>query len=478
MKNKSVISPIFPVTCHTDHVGAGSTFVVIDGYKENGADYIPLALEKGACKIVVQTEAIISEEIQKKIVEKGASLHYVENSRKALAELSAQSLGYPAKKVRIIGITGTKGKTTTTYLVDHILKEAGYKTARINSGKSHLLGVAEQSPLTTPPADYLQYFFDRAVKHNVEWVIMEVAAHALMLDRTAGIEFDGVIFTNFEPEHLEFFKDAEDYFKAKLRIFEQLKPGAPALVNGDDRWCTTITSLYPFIERFGLDNLTLEKTALVDIGWEYRLSFTIPWQGRKQRVMCPGLIGRFNAYNIIGAVGLALELGVPMETIAAALYTFSGVPGRQDWYILANKAECIIDYAHTAASCEAILSLLRLRTGHLIVVFGAGGDRDHSRRPRMGSIAAHYADLIILTSDNPRSENPNHIIEDILSGIPKNKKNKILCEVDRAKAIYAAYSHSQQDSIIAILGKGAEEYQIIGDEIIPFSDHVVIQAIQ
>lgn len=474
MKDTLKLPQVFPVTCHTNYVGPGSTFIAIKGYKEDGTNYIHLALEKGATTIIVQIDTKLSADIKKQITKKGAQIQYVENTRATLAHLSAHVLNYPAKKLQIIGITGTKGKTTTTFLVEHILKEAGYKTAQISSVNNAILGKSKKSSLTTPPADYLQIFFDQCVKNGVEWVVVEVAAHALALDRTAGISFDGIVFTNFESEHLEFFKDLNEYFNTKLRIFEQLKPNAPAFINDDNSWCRKIPSYYPFIKRFGLDKPKLDITALVDHGWEHRLSFTVPWQTRKHRLMCPTLFGYFNAYNIIGAVGISLNLNIPMETIAAALYSFPGVPGRQDYYKLPNGAICIIDYAHTPESFKAILSFLRLYTDHLIVVFGAGGERDPKKRPLIGKEAATYADIIILTTDNPRSENPYQIIEDIFTGIPPEKKNNVLHEVDRAKAIKKAYSLSSENSIITILGKGAEKYQIIGNSILPFSDKVTI----
>jgi len=475
MKNKHGIPSTFPVACHTDHIGPGSTFVAIKGNKEDGTTYIPLALEKGATTIVIQSDNSLSTDIEQKITEKGTVLLYVENARRSLAELSAQAVDYPAKKLRIIGITGTKGKTTTVYLVEHLLKEAGYKTARISSVNNAILGTTVASgTLTTPQADYLQLFLNQCVKDKVEWVVLEVAAHALVLARTEGILFDGVIFTNFEREHLEFFGDLDNYFNAKLRIFNQLKPNAPVFVNVDNNWCKKIPSHYPFVKTFGLDNQKLDITALVDFGEEHRLSFTIPWQSRKHRLMCPALIGRFNAYNITGAIGLALELGVPMETIAAALYSFEGVPGRQDRYTLPNGATCIIDYAHTPASYEAVLSVLRLLTHNLIVVFGHGGERDHNKRPLLGTITAKFADLIILTSDNPRSEDPEKIIADIMAGIPNKQKSKVLPEIDRAAAIQKAYEYSQHGSIIAILGKGTEEYQIIGKKRLNHSDKNIL----
>ncbi len=460
----------FPVTCHTDYVGKGSIFVAIDGFSENGINYIPLALEKGASKIIVQVGTTLPGDVQEKIKLHHASIDFVENTRKALATLSAQAAGSPAKKLKIIGVTGTKGKTTTTYLIEHILKESGLKTARISSGSSAIDNTSIKTPLTTPPADYLQQFLAQCVNHHVEWVVIEIAAHALALERIREITLDSIIFTNFEREHLEFFKSIQDYYQIKLQIFNYLKPKGLAFVNGNDNWCKKALTLYSNIQTFGLDNKECQIAGNLDEGWEYRLSLTISFNKKNYKLLCPHLQGRFNAYNVIAAIGITLSLGISIETIAAALYSFVGVPGRQDYYKLPNGATAIVDFAHTPSSYEAILSLLRLRTHNLIVVFGHGGQRDKGKRPLLGAVAAKYADLIILTSDNPRSENPQEIIKDIAQGIPENKKTSILTAIKRTDAIKAAYKCSQRGSIIAILGKGSEEIQIIGTQQIPYSD--------
>jgi len=474
MIKKKQMPKVFPVTCHTDHVGPGTTFVAIEGYKEDGINYIPLALKNGASTIIVKRGTEISQELQSQIADNGASISFVENTRKTLADLSAKAAGYPAKQLKIIGITGTKGKTTTTYLVEHILKEAGYTTAHISSVDNAIAGFSIESCLTTPPADYIQQFLALCVTNRVDWVVMEVAAHALALNRITNIMFDGIIFTNFEREHLEFFSNIDEYFETKLKIFNHLKPGAPALINGDDMRCKTISTQNCNVKTFGLDNKNHDITALLDAAWEYHVSCIITMKNKNYKILCPTLLGRFNAYNIIAAVGLTLELGISMDTIIPALYSFEGVPGRQDQYDLPNKATAIVDYAHTPASFDAILSLLRLRTKNLIVVFGHGGERDKTKRPLLGAASSKYADLIILTSDNPRSENPQSIIDEIKSGIPKGKKTIILSNIDRARAIETAYQHSQRGSIIAILGKGTEETQTIGSKKIPYSDESVI----
>jgi len=477
MQKKQLVPKIFTVTCHTDMVGPGSTFVAIKGYKEDGVSYIPVALEKGAGTIVVEHGTSLSPETEKLIKEKKASLLFVKDARKELARLSAEKLNYPANKLRIIAVTGTKGKTTTAAFMEHLLKTAGYKTARLTSESNAILDYTEPAALTTPSADYLHHFFDVSVKKGVEWVVLEVAAHALALDRTAGLCFDGIIFTNFESEHLEFFENDEEYFKAKLRIFEQLKEGAPAFVNSDNKECRKIPTLYPFVKTFGLDNSLVDITAFVDSGAEHRLAFTLPWKGRKARLQAPLIRGIFNMYNILGVIAVALEIGVEIEDIATALDSFQGIPGRQDWYQLPNGAQAVVDFAHTPGSFKAVLSLVRMLTDHLIVVCGAGGDRDSSKRARMGEVASRYADILILTSDNPRTESPDAIIDDILAGVPEEKVKKVICEVDRVKAIKRAYNLSRYKSIIAVLGKGTEETQIIGANAFPFSDVTVLKSL-
>jgi len=225
---------IYPVACHTDHVGPGSIFVAIQGFKQDGVRYIQQALEKGATEIVVQDDAELSD------LPLGVHAHKVSDTRKALAELSAQAAGYPAKKLKIIGVTGTKGKTTTVYLIEQVLKTAGYKTARLSTVNNAILDRENKAQLTTPQPDYLHQFFKRCVQEDVEYVVMEVAAQALSLHRVHGLQFDGVIFTNFSQEHGEFYDSMEDYFAAKCTIFEQINPGSPVLVNADDAWCRKI----------------------------------------------------------------------------------------------------------------------------------------------------------------------------------------------------------------------------------------------
>lgn len=458
---------IFPVSCHTDHIGPGSTFVVIQGLTENGVKYIPLAIVKGATRIVIQHNTMIADEIAAHIKEKQVELVHVENSRKALALLSAQAVGYPAQTLKIIGITGTKGKTSTSFLVEHILKYAGYKTALLGTVKNSIAGVDVPATLTTPQPDYLHMFLRQCVEYNVEYVVMEVAAQAFSLHRIEGIFFDVALMTNFSQEHGEFYATQEDYFAAKTQILEHLKPHAPLLVNADDVWCQKLLDL-EHVKGFNLGSN--DPDSLI-------AQCNVSWKNIDYIFSCPALIGSFNRYNLLASCLIALELDIEPSIIQESLQSFAGVPGRVEQYKLPNGALGVIDYAHNPSSFSAVLSTLRALTDHLIVVFGCGGDRDASKRPVMGAIAAELADLIVITSDNPRSENPADIADAIFGGIKESDQKKVLRELDREKAIKLAYAHAKPGGIVALLGKGPDEYQQIGQIKYRFSEKSILRGL-
>jgi len=473
MDNVDQLPTVFPVTSHTDHVGTGSTFVVIDGFNENGIHYIPQALTRGAQHIVVQYNTVIPPDSTALINKTGITVNRVHDTRLALAQLSAQAAGYPAKKLKIIGVTGTKGKTSTVFLLAHILGHAGYKTALISTVKNIIDGHIFASSLTTPQPDYLHQFFKQCIQANIEYVVMEVAAQALSLHRTHGIQLDGIIFTNFSHEHLEFYETLDNYFKAKCLLFDQIKSKAPVIINADNEYCKAL-KYPPNIIWFSMHKPVDFIGNLIDSPLK-QISLMVNWNFHTYTFTCPHLIGTFNGYNLLSAIAMALQLGISPNIIAAASLIFSGIPGRMEQYSLPNNATAVIDYAHNPASYQEVLSLLRKMTPHLIVIFGAGGNRDTTKRPIMGKIAAQMADMVILTTDNPRTENPKQIINDIVHGIPKHLRHKILREIDRKKAIQKAYTHSCVNSIIAILGKGADEYQIIGDKKTHFSEKTIVQ---
>lgn len=568
MNNKINFPKIYPVACHTDNVGPGSTFVAIEGTKYNGVDFIKLALEKGATKIVVNPDSltkrladlpdnlevgldrleinlqgkisnnlqdkfsskleekisnslpdsliklednissnlqdILIKELKKEIGQAGASLELVEDTRLALAQLSAKAHNYPAKDLKIIGITGTKGKSTTVFILEHILREAGYKTALISTIKNKIGDQEFDKVLTTPQPDYLHVFFDICKKEQVDYVILEVAAQALTLNRVYDIQFDAAIFTNFSPEHAEFYKDLDDYFKAKIKIFGQLKPDGKAIYNGDDEKIRQAVSKLRDLQdkkdinykdlNYSEDKIREHK--FVSYGFsnssDIRLitsnlslnctEFSLISKNIEYKILAKTLFGKHNIYNMGAAIACLIELGLKAEAIIKCLESFSFVPGRLERYALGNGSIAFIDYAHNAASFEAILSMLKEYTQNLIVVFGCGGERDRTKRPIMGEIAAKWADAIFLTSDNPRSEDPVKIIDDIFVGVPDYNRHKITIEPDREQAIIKACNNAQNNissgSIIALLGKGPDEYQLVGNTKKYFSEASILRTFQ
>jgi UDP-N-acetylmuramoyl-L-alanyl-D-glutamate--2,6-diaminopimelate ligase len=459
----------YPVTCHTDHVRPGSTFVAIKGFQKDGLSYIQRALEHGASTIVVDQDADIANELMMRIEQAGACLVRVPNTRKALAQMSARANGYPAKKLRILAVTGTKGKTTCSYLLAHSLRAMGYRVALLSTVTNQINDEVLPTELTTQQPDYLHTFFKVCVDRNIQFVVMEVAAQAQTLYRTHDLEFDGILFTNFSQEHAEFYENQEEYFKAKLSIFAQAKPNAPCLVNADDTRFNAIHNEFSGIKSYSCNNKESTYRALVSNDAISEVATTYIKENVQVPVSCAALIGRFNVYNVLGVMGLLVSLGYSEELVAKAISSFTGVPGRLERYHLPNGAQCFIDYAHNPSSFEAVLSTLAGLTDDLIVVFGAGGDRDRVKRPVMGAIASRYAQRIILTSDNPRSEDPVMIINDIMHGVD-GINDKVVQELDRALAIQRAYESSRPGSIIAVLGKGPDEYQLVKGVKTYFSD--------
>ena len=464
----------FPVTAHTDFVGKASTFIAISGTENNGIDYISLALQKGAKTIVVQHDQELTSDIYRAIDDADAFLITVPNARAALAQFSAQAYGYPSIKLKIIGITGTKGKTTTAFTLEHILMSAGHKTALITTVHNKINDSIYKSPLTTPQPDYLHAFFAECVEQKVEYLVMEVSAQAVSMHRIDGISFDAVIFTNFSQEHAEFYETQSDYFGAKVELLDRVKPTGFCVLNVDDPEVQSLlmgreNAIAISCEYSGDDYYAwLIKTDLSSTSFELKY-------GSSELEFETNLVGRFNLYNVLSAIAVADRLKIDLFLVYNALANISLIPGRLERYELSNGAQCIIDYAHTPSSYQALLSMLRVQTDNLIVVFGCGGGRDHTKRPEMGRIASEIADQVILTSDNPRNEDPDQIIDDIVFGVTKENQPKIIRELDREKAIKKAHAQSKKGSIIAILGKGPDEYQIEAGQTIPFSEKQIVK---
>lgn len=473
MKNNACnLFNTLPVTCHTDCIAQGSTFVAINGTKLKGSSYISEALAKGAATIVVEKTELLPQTVLDDIQAHHASLMYVDDARAALADLSAQAYDYPARKLKIIGITGTKGKTTSTWLLEHVFRTAGYKTALISTVCNKINDVRYDTSLTTPQPDYIQAFLHACVVQNIDVVVIESAAQAFTLHRLDHVLFDAAIFTNFSLEHSEFYATQDAYFAAKLQIINHLKPDGMLFVNGDDEKLADIP-LPHNSAFFGVDKV--HNTYLCTDATTTKEGISCALAG--YTFATDKLFGRYNLYNMLGVVCVAHTFEIPNCVINEALQTFPGVPGRMQETLKANGVRFIIDYAHNPASFTALLASLQERTEHLIVLFGAGGDRGQERRPIMGAIAAQYGQVVLLTTDNPRSENPDAIIRDILAGIPEEHRHKIIIEPDRKKAIEIAYTMAHAYSIIALLGKGPDEYQLVNGVKTHFSEQEIINSL-
>ncbi len=466
---------LLPVACNTNYVQKNGTFVAIQGEKKDGFLYVLQAITQGATKIVCSKTATELQDIgcpcsTKSTIWKShpeglqcpncqTLFVSTEDPQRELAKLSAQAADWPANKLTMIGITGTNGKTTTTWLIDHILRIAGQKTALIGSLEYHINNAVTPSTLTTPSADFLQNFLKCAVDAGVTHVIMEVSAHGLSQNRVGAIHFDAIGFTNLTQDHLDYYPSMENYFTAKVQLISQLKPLSKAVVNTSDSWGGKFAQLCSNqLIPFNHDHINITTTLNGTSCTLADQTYTSP------------LIGNFNGSNMAMAILIAQNLNIENHIIHQALQSFNPVPGRMNLYKLKTGAFACIDYAHNPGGMHATLSTLKPLTNNLTVIFGAGGDRDNTKRPQMGTITAEYANTIVLTSDNPRSENPHEIINQIKAGIPPTFFGNIMIDPDRKQAIESAIATSKPGDIIAILGKGAEEYQIIGDQKIPMSD--------
>jgi UDP-N-acetylmuramoyl-L-alanyl-D-glutamate--2,6-diaminopimelate ligase len=299
-------------------------------------------------------------------------------------------------------------------------------------------------------------FLQAAVEAGVTHVIMEVSAQALTLHRLETIGFDGIIFTNFSQEHAEFYSSLEDYFEAKKQIFGQAKPEASLLINAEDAHGKQLQTLHKKSDSFGFANTDFY---LSSYNTQNGLSGSICYRNQIINFHSPYIVGLFNLYNLLAAAGMAYKFGVPLQKIEQGLRTGRTAPGRMEMHTLSNGGLCVIDYAHTPSSFLAILTALRTLTDHLVIVFGCGGDRDRVKRPEMGRIASELGDYILITSDNPRSETVTQITAEIMVGINKTDYEKIECESDRATALQKAYKKSHKGTVIALLGKGPDEYE-------------------
>ncbi len=453
-------------------VKKGYLFVAIQGFSTDGHQYVENAIENGAVAIMIQEGC----ELKGIKIPDEITVVMAKNTREGLAIVSDNFYEHPSRKFKLIGVTGTKGKTTTTFMIKDIFEKAGKKVGLIGTIATYINGEKmKDSDRTTPESLELQQTFDEMVKKGVEIVVMEVSSQSLKLNRVDGCEFDIVIFTNFSEDHIspKEHPNMEDYLNSKLKLFKMCKTG---IANADDLYGAKIPRLFPDnnITTYGIDNHANLLAKDLTITNSY-VDFKVKLKDKNERVKT-GIPGRFSVYNSLSAVCVAQKFGIEPEKIKEALLEVR-VPGRSE--LVDNKREVpiMIDYAHSPESLENILQATKSYTrGKVICVFGCGGDRDTGKRPIMGEISGRIADYTIITSDNPRTEDPNKIVEQIEEGIKKtNGKYKVI--VDRIQAIEEAIKMATKRDIVILAGKGHETYQEINNEKYPFDERIIIKEI-
>ena len=450
-------------------VEPGTLFFAIQGEKADGHRFIPQALSQGAVAIVSERPA--PAELASRWVK-------VPVIRRALSEAARAFLGHPESRLRLAGITGTNGKTTTAYLLESILRSSGVTAGLFGTIEYHLGARSLPAGNTTPESLDLAAYFDELVRAGGSAAVMEVSSHAVAQERVWGFPFAAAVFTNLTGDHLDYHHTMEEYFRAKRRLFEGLgtSPPAVAAINIDDPWGVRLLELsYARFVTYGL-----RSEAAVRVKHHSQelsrlcATFSLP---RGEIEIESALIGRSNLMNILAAVAAAEGLGVSEEAIREGVRALRRVPGRFERVDQGQPFLVVVDYAHTDDALRNVLTTAReLVRGRLIVVFGCGGDRDRSKRPLMGEAAGELADIVVLTSDNPRSEDPLAIINDALVGVQRTGRHCLL-ETDREEAIRRGLEQARDGDVVVIAGKGHEAYQIFSDRTVPFDDREVARRV-
>lgn len=444
----------------------GDLFVAISGLKEDGHDYIEEAIKKGASSIVVKENYDVPE-VQNVTYVK------VKDTRIALAKLAAKYYDNPASKLKMIGITGTKGKTTTAYMIRDILLASGKKTGMIGTIYNTYGDKKIEAIRTSPESLDLQKLLKDMVDADMEYVVMEVSSHALDLNRVYGIHFIIGVFTNLSQEHLDYHKTMENYLNAKAKLFEN---SDFAIINSDDIYTPKLEKMIKCkIAKYGLDNEANITAVDVRVNNNY-VDFKM-YINKMLQTVTINIPGRYTVYNALAAIAVTSMLGAQMDAILTALAEIR-VPGRSEVVDIQKTFAVIIDYAHTPSSLEAILqNTKRYAKGRIICVFGCGGNRDEEKRPLMGEIAGKYADFTVITTDNPREESPKKIMKDIEEGIKRTKGLYKVIE-NRKEAIKFAMRIAWKNDTIIIAGKGHETYQLLkGNKKIKFDEREIVKQI-
>jgi UDP-N-acetylmuramoyl-L-alanyl-D-glutamate--2,6-diaminopimelate ligase len=441
-------------------VQPGFLFFAFPGARADGREFSQHAVDKGAMAVVSELPA--PQGFLGRWIE-------VEHGRQALALAARNFYGNPAERLKLTGVTGTNGKTTTTFLIDAVLRAAGMTTALVGTIEYRLAGEVRPAVNTTPESLDLYRLFAELEQAGGTHATMEVSSHALALGRVYGITFHTAVFTNLTRDHLDFHHTMEDYFVAKRLLFapEGTAPPAWAVINFDDPYGSQIGPAAHTL-RYGFDEGADLRGSSLEMNFD-GLRFTVQHGGERVRLTSP-LVGKFNAYNILAACGTALSYGLDWTTITQAIANSPRVPGRFESVQQGQPFLIIVDYAHTHDALRNVISVAReLRPKRVITLFGCGGDRDRSKRPLMAEAAARASDYVVLTSDNPRSEDPLAIMNDALVGLRRFDTPHTI-EPDRAKAIRAALKEARAGDIVILAGKGHETYQVLKDRVIHFDD--------
>ena len=451
------------ITFNSKDIKAGYLFICIPGFKADGHDFAAEAIEKGAVAILAEHE----------IDGIGATTVIVKNTRKATSVVAANFYDHPDKKLKLIGITGTNGKTTTTYLVKSVLEHEGKKAGLIGTNQNLIGKTVLPSHHTTPDFIELMELLAAMVKEGAEYAVMEVSSHSLALDRVSACQFEVGAFTNITQDHLDFHKTMENYLEAKSKLFSLCCIG---VINNDVEAAEYLKKKANNCERvitYGKNNPGEVKADNVELCAD-GVKFNLTHGGETVKISL-GIPGEFSVYNALTAISICIGLGFPLSDIAEGISEAEGVKGRIEVVRTNTDYTVIIDYAHTPDGLLNIINAIRgFAKGRVVTLFGCGGDRDKTKRPIMGKIAGELSDFCIVTSDNPRSENPGEIIKDILVGI-----NETDCEYEvvenRFDAIEYALDHAKKDDIILLAGKGHETYQILKDRTIVFDEREIVQ---
>lgn len=456
------------IQVNSQKVTESDLFICISGYTVDGHDFVDQAIKNGAVAIIAEKELNRND----------VPVLYVKDTKQTLSLIANYFYDFPSNQLHLIGVTGTNGKTSVTYLLDEIFRCNEESTAVIGTIQMKIGDQVYPIANTTPEPSYLQHSFRKMVEQNIDHCMMEVSSHALELGRVNGCDFDIAVYTNLSQDHLDFHETMDDYLAAKLRLFShlgnryQLEQPKFAIINLDDQYANDfIKATSQRIITYGIDqeaDFTARNIQLTANGTQFTLD-----TGEQQIDITTPLIGKFNIYNMLAAIATAYISGVSLATISLALSQSNGVPGRFEAVKGDHDFSVIVDFAHTPDSLENVLTTIRtFATQKIYLVVGCGGDRDRTKRPLMAKVGEDHADYLILTSDNPRTEDPLTIISDMEAGLTGKEYT---VEVDRKKAIEYAINLAKTGDVVLIAGKGHETTQTIGKETLPFNDYLVAQ---